>query len=517
MLRLTILIVAALSVASHVFAQSSPGSFVTDFDPHAHYTLGGVVGERVSANKTGWLLRAPQADPGLLAMFRLRDRQPPPQLVPWAGEFVGKYLISAIQALRLDADPKLKATVAAVVHELIACQADNGYLGPFPANEQLLKHWDLWGHYHIMLALLMWHEQTGDTAALEAARKIADLACQIYLDTDRRPRDAGSTEMNLAIIHSLGRLYRLTKVERYLQLMREIEKDWEQEGDYYRTGLAGVEFYQTPKPRWESLHDVQGLGELYLITGDTRYRRALLHHWQSIRRLDRRNTGGFSSGEQATGTPYEPTAIETCCTIAWMALTVDALRLTGDSIAADELERSTFNGMLGAASFRLLVDIQHTDGRSARSFSPHDRIPGTSRHTRSELLQRECPARPRNALGVGFDAIAERADHQLLRTAGGRLVTGRRDSAARSPGNHLSAGRKSEDFDAGRPATQLPGPDPNPKLVTANPNSLPVARQGGTRRHHCRLDDAAWNVLHDRTSMGAWRQSGAGSRYVLAL
>ena len=73
-----------------------------------------MVGARIVANNSGWLTRAPAADPGLLAMFQLRDRQPTPNLVPWAGEFVGKYLISAIQAIRLDNDPKLYATVKAV-------------------------------------------------------------------------------------------------------------------------------------------------------------------------------------------------------------------------------------------------------------------------------------------------------------------------------------------------------------------------------------------------------------------
>ena len=178
--------------------------------------------------------------------------------------------------------------------------------------------------------------------------------------------------MNLAVIHALGRLYRITHEERYLQMMRVIEKDWEQEGDYFRTGLAGVEFYRTPKPRWESLPDLQGLLELFLITGDVRYRTAFLHHWHSIRRLDRRNTGGFSSGEQATGTPYEPTAIETCCTIAWMALTVDALRLTGNPLAADELELSTFNGMLGA---------QHPSGSWWTYNTPMNGVREASHHT----------------------------------------------------------------------------------------------------------------------------------------
>ena len=58
---------------------------------------------------------------------------------------------------------------------------------------------------------------------------------------------------------------------------------------------------------------------MWRITGEPKYRDAFEHHWRSIRRWDRRNTGGFSSGEQATGNPYAPTAIETCCTVAWMA------------------------------------------------------------------------------------------------------------------------------------------------------------------------------------------------------
>jgi hypothetical protein len=35
-----------------------------------------------------WLLRVPQANPGMSEMFRVLGRQPVPQLVPWAGEFV---------------------------------------------------------------------------------------------------------------------------------------------------------------------------------------------------------------------------------------------------------------------------------------------------------------------------------------------------------------------------------------------------------------------------------------------
>ncbi|HVY72157.1 MAG TPA: beta-L-arabinofuranosidase domain-containing protein, partial [Verrucomicrobiae bacterium] len=293
-------------------------------------------------------------------------------LVPWAGEFVGKDLISAVQALRLSENPALRKQVAEVVAELVATQAEDGYLGPFPKAARLRGNWDLWGHHHCIEGLLLWHEQTGDNAALACARRAADLVCQLYLDTGHHALEAGDPEMNLAIIHGLGMLYRVTAEPRYLRMMREIEKDWEKAGDYVRAGLDGREYFQSPRPRWESLHDLQGLLELWRVTGDIKYRTAFEHHWRSIRRWDRRNTGGFSSGEQATGDPYAPTAIETCCTVAWTALTLDYLRLSGDALAADDLELATFNGGLGA---------QHPSGRWWTYNTPMDGTREASAHT----------------------------------------------------------------------------------------------------------------------------------------
>ena len=339
--------------------------------PEARFKVTGPVGGRIESNVENWLLRAPQSNPGMIDMFRARDRKPTPQLVPWAGEFVGKYLISAVLALRMEGDPaahaeanghdpahasksardshaRLFLQVSNVVRSFIATQADDGYLGPFPFESRLLGNWDLWGHYHAMYGLLLWHQHTGDPAALAAARKAGDLVCHTYLGSGRRVFDAGDAEMNMSILTGMAMLHRATGEPRYLQMAREVEKDWERAGDYLRSGLDGREYFQSPRPRWESLHDLQGLVELWRITGDTRYRDAFIHHWRSIQRWDRRNTGAFSSGEQATGNPYAPSAIETCCTVAWMAITVDYLRLTGDSRAADELELSTLNGGLGA-------------------------------------------------------------------------------------------------------------------------------------------------------------------------
>ena len=324
------------------------GVLVQDIVPKSRYAFAGAVGERIDANVEHWLLVAPKNNPGLLDMFARRDAGEKLDLVPWAGEFVGKYLISGVQALTMSNSPQLRQTLQGVVERLIELQAEDGYLGPWPKRERLLGHWDLWGHYHVMLGLMAWHDQTGQKKAFTAARRIADLVCDTYLDTGKRVIDAGAPEMNMAIFHGLGKIYRRTGQARYLQMTREVLDDFQQAGDYYRTGLAGEEFFRTPKPRWESLHSLQGLCELYLITGDPAYRHALLSHWASIRRFDQRNTGGFSSGEMAKGTPYRDEPIETCCVIAWQTVMLDALRLTGDATIADDLELAT----LGAALAR---------------------------------------------------------------------------------------------------------------------------------------------------------------------
>ncbi len=162
----------------------------------------------------------------------------------------------------------------------------------------------------------------------------------------------GSPDQNQSVIHGLCLLYEKTGEQRYLDLAQQIVKEFEAPGagDYVRTALAGQAFYSTPKPRWESLHAIIGLAELYRITGNEDDRKAFEEIWRSIDRYDRHNNGGFSSAEQAVGDPYDSRAIETCCTIAWVAMSREMLRLTADPIVADELELSTLNQVYGLQS-----------------------------------------------------------------------------------------------------------------------------------------------------------------------
>jgi DUF1680 family protein len=356
---------------------------------YARYRFQGYLNDYLRGVSEQWLKVAPTANPAMLEMFRDRDRQPYRDLVPWAGEFAGKYLTAATQVLRLTADEELRESLASFVERLTALQAEDGYLGPWPRGYELtgnapqIQHgtWDAWGHYHILLGLLFWHEETGDEKTLDCARRIGDLFCARFLGATR-PRlvDTGSTEMNLAPVHALALLHKVTGAERYVDLALQLVDEFAAEdeagqplaGDYLRGALAGKEFFETPKPRWESLHPILGLVELYYLTGEQQYRQAFEHWWWSIVKLDRHNNGGFSSGEQAQGNPYHPGAIETCCTVAWIALSVEMLRLTGNSVVADELELATINSVVGLHSVSGRWATYNTPMDGVRKASAHD-------------------------------------------------------------------------------------------------------------------------------------------------
>jgi DUF1680 family protein len=342
----------------------------------------GFVGERIRRNLDQWLLAAPLANPAMIEMFRLRERNPRVKLVPWYGEFPGKYMTSAALAWRMTRDEKLKRMIDGLVDDLAGVQSAEGYIGPHPRAQRLVgtgghaaerKLWDVWGHYHVLLGLLMWHEATANDKAWQVCQKAADYICHHFLDQKLSILEAGESEKNTAIIHVLCLLYEKTRKPEYLAMVRHIEKSWDEPegGGYIEAGLKGIPFFETRLPRWESLHGIQGIFELYKITGEEKYSQAYQNLWWGMLTYDRHNTGGFSSGERARGNPYSQKPIETCCTVAWMALSIDMLRLTGNSYVADELELSSFNGMLGS---------QHPSGRWWTYNTPMDGVRKASAH-----------------------------------------------------------------------------------------------------------------------------------------
>lgn len=327
------------------------------WDPQGTMRLRGPMGERFSADLEQWLTVAPYANPGMVEMY-FRRNAPHQDIQRWYGEFSGKYLTGAALNYAMCPDTRLKAAADYVTECLSRAQDADGYLGVWPDGQKLTGAtpkgkltWDLWSHYHNMMGLYLWHEVSGNARACEVLIRAADGLCTFF-------EDPGHTlegeETRLSIGHIFAILYRETGEDRYLQMVKRVLTAFESGGDFYRDALREVPFYQMKSTRWECLHAIQTLSEMYRITGEREYLEAFRRIWESIRAYDRHNTGGFSSAEHACGDPFDTRSIETCCTIAWMALCVDMLELSDDPQVADELELTTWNAFLGA---------QHPSGR----------------------------------------------------------------------------------------------------------------------------------------------------------
>ena len=336
--------------------RTSEGAFVNGF--LSGLFPEGFLGAALAKNIQSWGLTAFEKNPGIVGHFlnaphRLSapgDGERP--LMPWYNEFAGKLLTGMAFSYQAIPSAELLQAGNELASALGAAQGADGYLGVFDERRRFGgdgENWDLWGHYHSAYGLLCWHKVTGgrDRGPFQTARRALDC---VYNHFQNRSYDsAGNQTMNLAVSHGFALLYQETGERRFLEAALQIvEREWPLSGNWKNHALEGGEFWQCPLPRWEALHAILALGTLYEITGKEEYFAALEANWKSIRKTDRHNTGGFSSGEQAQGTPFATGAIETCCTVAWMALTTEYLRLSKDSAAADELELSLYNGMLGA-------------------------------------------------------------------------------------------------------------------------------------------------------------------------
>src|SRR5262249_12711595 len=84
--------------------------------------LGGPVRRYLDAVTRNWLLPAPEANPATLAILADRDRTPYRDLLPWSGEFAGKYLTGATQVMQSAGDPRLRTHLQGFVAELVKLQ-----------------------------------------------------------------------------------------------------------------------------------------------------------------------------------------------------------------------------------------------------------------------------------------------------------------------------------------------------------------------------------------------------------
>jgi uncharacterized protein len=367
LLGLAAVAMPAIPATAGQAAQQTPQQIVDKFalvDPGV-VQLKNFLGERSHKNDRARLRI--QAEAELLDGLRSRPGQ-----APRAGEHAGMWLQAATLAQAFTKDGELKTKLDRVAAALIATQGEDGSLGarangaPQAAGGE--EKWDVWGQRCGLLGLLTYAAYTGNSAALDAAKKIGDLLVRTFgregqLNVNERGLVSGG------VLEPVMLLHRATGDEKHLDFARFLVERWEDEmGPKLVSALTTQRSVrQAANGRaYEMLLCLSGLCELYRTTGEAKYLIPAGNAWQDVVANHLLPTGsGGSRGQWSANRQFPSDAgdepAETCVTVAWMQLNTQLLRLTGEAKYADELEKTVYNHLAAA---------QRPDGAAWTAFTP---------------------------------------------------------------------------------------------------------------------------------------------------
>jgi DUF1680 family protein len=237
----------------------------------------------------------------LLHNFRINAGLPSPvkPLEGWEdpkcglrGHFVGHYLSAVSSLVERYRDTLLSRRLTYMVAELEKCQhaLGKGYLSAFPESDfdkLETKFSGVWAPYYtyhkIMQGLLDVYTRTGNVQALNIVKGMADYVSFRMARLDRQtiekmlytvaanpPNEAG------AMNEVLYKLYKVTGNPRHLALAKLFDPDW------FVTPLAENQDILSDLHSNTHLVLVNGFAQRYTITGETRYRDAVINFWNML-------------------------------------------------------------------------------------------------------------------------------------------------------------------------------------------------------------------------------------------
>jgi uncharacterized protein len=299
----------------------------------------------------------------------------------WQTEFWGKWILSAIAAYQYDHDPALSHIIKNAVKGLLSTQMADGYIGNYSDSSQL-QQWDIWGQKYTLLGLLAYYDMTGDKSALKGACHLADHLLSLVgpgkVNIVRTGNYRGMPSSS--ILEPMVSLYRHTADKRYLAFAKYIVDQWETPCGPQLIGkaLKGIpvaERFPHPDIWWsfdngqkayEMMSCYDGLLDLYRITGEPSFLMAVEMAVNNIIKSEINVAGSgsafecFYSGARYQTIPAYHT-METCVTMTWMKLCFNLLKLTGNPLYADQIEKSTYNALMASVK---------DDGSQIAKYSP---------------------------------------------------------------------------------------------------------------------------------------------------
>lgn len=330
------------------------------FTGHLGQYIDRISEERI-LNSDNWKIIYPETEEA----FRLRDDDKNyPKSGVWSGEFWGKYMLAAIAACKYYHSDELKGRIEKAVKGLLSTQDNNGYIGVYShSNFVEGNNWNVWSRKYTLWGLIESWELIGDKTILTSAMKFAD---QLISEVGPGSVDIVKTGNfyglpSCSILQPMVKLYNATGQKKYLDYAEYIVLRWSQQQDgvpdILNKGLDGLPvnkwFPKTDPNQWAKGYEftscVEGLVELYKVTGKQQYFKAAENIHANLVKWERTPVGSVSFDDKYVGSAgIINTVSEICDLVYWNRLSYELFKLTGNEKYIDEIERTLYNSMLCA-------------------------------------------------------------------------------------------------------------------------------------------------------------------------
>jgi DUF1680 family protein len=366
--RLSIaLLLAAGAVTARSGATEPPANpVVIPFQlqtPVGGVRLTGGILKQVFDNNINYLLNNFPED-NLLYVFRERAGNPKPPGKPFAwdkggprvtGSVAGLFLMGSGNALRWEENQRLRARMNAVVDGIAACRQPDGFIMAYPEKETALREnanyvrsWITHGLIDAAVA--------GNPEALSLIRGQLDWFnhCQYlgqvvdknrgYIPDHWIPYQGmiSSTRMYLS---PLGRMDDLDLI------LKHYQEDWWLAQLLENDDRA---IYDRPESHCYEITAFEAYLDLYRITGDIKYLRAVMNAWEMLRDNWEMPGGSWSLCERRRYPPksyqlgLKSRSGELCCAVFWVKLNQRLHLLFPENEAfVAEIEKSIYNAGIG--------------------------------------------------------------------------------------------------------------------------------------------------------------------------
>lgn len=286
----------------------------------------------------------------------------------WRGEYWGKMMRSACFIYSYTKNGELYNALHDSVIDMISTADELGRISTFSV-EREFDGWDLWGRKYVLLGMQYFLEICEDDTLYQQIISCMCAQTDYLIEKIGRPED-GKKSITSATRHWRGansssilepivRLYNITGEQKYFDFAKYIV-------DCGVTDIANLfdlafenklSPYQYPITKaYEIASCFEGLLEFYRITGNERYKTAIINYADGILKDDFTVIGcsgctfefiDHSTVRQANTTNHELNE-ETCVTVTMMKFFYQLTLLTGDPKYVDAFEISLYNAYFGA-------------------------------------------------------------------------------------------------------------------------------------------------------------------------